>query len=168
MVYFNILVHIRRKHKLIEEKRSTLQNQIECSTFRYEQTSIAKLNPHNNQRHQNVTGPSYYELADNGKLIETYSKNKDNIKPYKDIKEPISGNDTYMVASYKMLDGESVYFEKNKASYNHLRETSRFRHEENTYDHAGNVNESSCACAEAARNWNDRQMDNDLYDHIKI
>lgn len=158
----------RRKHILIEEKCSTLQTQIECSKFRYEQASIAKLNQQSNQRHENGTGTSYYELADNSKLIETYSKNKDNSKSYYEIKEPISGNDTHMVASYKILDGESVNFDRNKDSYDHLRETSRFRHEEHTYDHAGNVNESSYSCAEAARNWNDRQMDNDFYDHIKI
>lgn len=150
----------------VEEKFPTLQKQIGCSRFRYEQTSIAKLNPKNKQGHQNVTGTSYNELADNSKQREKYSKNKDNKEPYYDIKEPVSGNVVYMVASYKTLDGESVNFDRKEGSYDHLRKTSRFRHEENTYDHAGNVNESDYSCAEAARNWNDRRIDNDLYDHI--
>uniref|UniRef100_A0A8W8MIS8 Uncharacterized protein n=1 Tax=Magallana gigas TaxID=29159 RepID=A0A8W8MIS8_MAGGI len=157
---------IRRKHILIEEKCSTLQKQIECSKFRYEQTSIGKLNPQNKQTNQNVTGTSYYELADNSKLIETYPNNKDNNQPYYEIKEPISGNDTYMVVSYKMLDVESVNFDRKKGSYDHLKKTSRIGHEENTYDHAENINESSYSCLGAAKNWNDRHIDNDMYDHI--
>lgn len=156
----------RTKNIRIKEKCSTPQKQTECSRFRYEETSIAELNPKNKQGHQSVTGTSFYELAGNRKLSETYSKNKDNNKLYDEIKEPSSGNDIYMVASYKMLDGESVNFDRNKASYDHLRETSRIRHEENMYDHAGNVNESSYSCAEAARNWSDRQMNSDLYDQI--
>lgn len=170
MICFLFLVvaiyFIRRKHILIEEKCSTLQKQIESSKCRYEQTSIAKLNRQNKQRHQNVTGTSYYELADNSKLRETYSKTKDNKIPYNEIKKPVSGNDIYMVASYKPLDVESVNFGRKNGSYDHLRDTSRFRHEENTYDHAGNKNESDYSCLEAARNWNTRRIDNDLYDHI--
>uniref|UniRef100_A0A8W8LXR6 WSC domain-containing protein n=1 Tax=Magallana gigas TaxID=29159 RepID=A0A8W8LXR6_MAGGI len=134
--------------------------------IRYEHTSIGKLNPQNKQTNQNVTGASYYELADNSKLIETYPNNKDNNKPYYEIKEPISGIDTYMVASYKMLDVESVNFDRKKGSYDHLKKTSRIRHEENTYDHAENINTSSYSCLGAARNWNDRHIDNDMYDHI--
>lgn len=163
-MYFHIL--FRRKHILIEEKCSTLQKQIECSKFRYEHTSIGKLNPQNKQTNQTVTGTSYYELADNSKLIETYPNNKDNNKPYYEIKEPISGNDTYMVASYKMLDVESVNFGRKKGSYDHLKKTSRIVHEENTYDHAENINTSSYSCLGAARNWNDRHIDDDMYDHI--
>lgn len=80
-----------------------------------------------------------YKLADNQKFVSTASQIQEQEKLYHHLRETVPKSNvsesTYMVAGYKNRDIESVYFHGMNDPYDHLRETYRTRHNDDTYDY---------------------------------
>lgn len=75
-----------------------------------------------------------YELADNKKCEVNYSQIQEQEDLYHHLRETVPKNnvndDTYMVAGYKTVDKENVYFHGMNDPYDHLRETYRTKHKD--------------------------------------